>query len=151
VAFIATANGTVGGPYQVYATSGGYQAGFSLTNLSGQTTTSITSDDPDPSQANGPFTVHFAVTSEEGNPSGSVTVAVAGRNEKCTKTLIEGVGSCTLSVPTPGEYILVATYSGATLFLPSSDAETHTVLAAVIGDFQLFLPLVMYTPEQPVR
>jgi CSLREA domain-containing protein len=149
--FTATANGIKGGPYWVEAVSGEIGDRFSLTNLSGQTTTTITSDAPDPSPAGSPFTVHFAVTSEEGTPSGSVTVAVTGRAEKCTKTLTEGGGSCSINIPTPGEYILVATYSGATLFLPSSDAENHTVRAAGIGDFQLFLPLVLYTPEQPFR
>jgi len=151
VAFTATANGTVGGPYQVTASSGYYQANFSLTNLPYDSATQITSDAPDPSSAGEIFTVHFKVTSGQGTPPGSVTVTVSGRSEKCTGQLSAGQGSCSLSIPTPGEYTLVATYSGSIPYMPSSDTEAHTVRAAGIGDYQLFLPLVMYTPEQPFR
>jgi CSLREA domain-containing protein len=151
VAFTATANGTAGGPYQVNATSGGFQAGFSLTNLPYDSATQITSDAPDPSSAGETFNVHFKVTSGQGTPPGSVMVTVSGRSEKCTGQLSGGQGSCSLNIPTPGEYTLVATYSGSVPYPASSDAETHTVRAAGIGDFQLFLPLVLYTPEQPFR
>jgi CSLREA domain-containing protein len=151
VAFTATANGTAGGPYQVNATSGGFQAGFSLTNLPCDSTTQITSDIPDPSFAGGTFTVYFTVTSGQGTPPGSVTVTVSGRSEKCTGQLSAGQGSCSLSIPTPGEYTLVATYSGSVPYPASSDTEAHTVRAASIGDFQLFLPLVSHTLLPPFR
>jgi hypothetical protein len=151
VAFTATANVTAGGPYEVEATSGEFQAAFSLTNLPYDSATQITSDAPDPSTAGQDFNVHFAVTSGQGTPPGSVTVTVSRRSEKCTGQLSGGQGSCSLSIPVPGEFTLVATYNGSVPYPPSSDAEIHTVRAAGIGDFQLFLPQVYYTPEQPFR
>jgi predicted outer membrane repeat protein len=146
VDFAAIANGTVGGPYQVTANTGEYQANFNLTNLPYDSATQITSDAPDPSVAGETFTVHFTVTSGQGTPPGSVTVTVSRRSEKCTGQLSAGQGSCSLSIPTPGEYTLVASYSGSSPYPASSDSETHTVRAAGTGDFQLFLPLVLYRP-----
>lgn len=107
------------------------------------TTTTITSDTPDPSLVNQPVTVNFAVTT--GNrpaaagatvqavapgPTGSVTVTVTGpvNSNSCTATV--AVGSCILpgtDFPQPGNYTLTATYAGDANFDTSSGTASHQV------------------------
>ncbi|MEJ2426783.1 MAG: Ig-like domain-containing protein, partial [Candidatus Thiodiazotropha sp.] len=102
-----------------------------------ETTTSILTDEPDPSQVGQPFTVTFEVTASTGTPSGLVTVTVAGEAAICTGTLADGAGACEITLDTPGTHTLTASYSGDADFLPSSATEEHTVLP-----IKLFLPLV---------
>jgi len=91
------------------------------------TTTTILSDTPDPSQAGNPFTVTFGVTATMGIPTGVVTVTVSEGGEACSGELVDGLGSCQIELSTPGDYTLNANYPGEENFLPSSASELHTV------------------------
>lgn len=91
------------------------------------TSTTITSDSPDPSEKLETFTVAFDVSTSYGVPAGSVTVTVSGSSETCSDQLSAGSGSCQITLDTPGDYTLTATYTGGDRFFPSSDTENHTV------------------------
>jgi hypothetical protein len=91
------------------------------------TTTTILSDAPDPSQVGKPFTVTFGVTATMGIPTGLVTVTVSDSVETCSGELEDGLGSCQIALSTPGDYTLNANYSGEENFLPSSASELHSV------------------------
>jgi PKD repeat protein len=89
------------------------------------TTTSITSDDPDPSDPGQPVTVFFSVSSPAGTPSGEVEVS-ASASEKCTAPVAQG--SCQLVLTGAGDRTLVATYKGDDVFASSSSApQPHHV------------------------
>ena len=105
------------------------------------TTTTITSDVPDPSLEGEPFLVSFSVTSALSIPTGSVTVTVSGDPVSCSAPLVDGLGSCDLTLATPGIYTLTADYGGAVHFLASSDSEIHIVESTTI-----YLPQVMNAP-----
>ena len=90
------------------------------------TTTTITSDMPDPSVAGSSFTVNFQVTSPGGTPTGTVTVS-ANNGPSCTGTLNGGSGSCQLTLNNQGDRTLTATYSGGPGFSGSTDSEPHRV------------------------
>ena len=91
------------------------------------TTTSITSDTPDPSLVGGAVTVNYsvAVTSPgAGTPTGNVTVT--NGTTSCTGTV--AAGTCSLTFNTAGSHPLTATYAGDANFTTStSAAEPHTV------------------------
>ena len=92
------------------------------------TTTTITSDNPDPSVVGQSVRVDFVVTeSGPGNPTGSVTVSDG--TVSCTdNSLASGAGNCSLTFTTAGNKTLVATYSGDSNFNPSTSASVpHTV------------------------
>jgi PKD repeat protein len=91
------------------------------------TSTTITSDAPDPSVAGTPFTIDFRVTSEGPTPTGTVTVDVTDAPLNCTGVLRDGIGSCQLTLNQPGERTLRATYSGGPGLGRSSDTEGHRV------------------------
>ncbi len=91
------------------------------------TTTTITSDSPDPSGAGAPVTVSFRVASDGPIPTGNVTVSDGVQS--CTGSLSTGAGSCQLSLNTVGARTLTATYAGAPGLNGSSDTEGHTVTA----------------------
>jgi hypothetical protein len=92
------------------------------------TTTTITSDQPDPSAVGDPVTVQVTVTSAAGTPTGTVTVQDG--NDSCPMTLSNGQGTCALQLNTAGDRTLTASYAGADGFAPSSATESHTVQAA---------------------
>jgi hypothetical protein len=108
------------------------------------TTTTILSDEPDPSQVGQSFTVTFEVTAESGIPSGVVHVQVAGEPMDCFGTLTGGTGECEIiALTVPRTYTLTAAYDGDNDFLPSSDVEEHKVgEQPVAPSVRLFLPLV---------
>jgi hypothetical protein len=91
------------------------------------TTTSITSDAPDPSVVGQAVTVTYdvAVTSPgAGTPTGTVTVSDG--TISCTGTV--AAGQCSLTFTSAGAKSLTATYGGDSNFNPStSTAEPHTV------------------------
>jgi YD repeat-containing protein len=90
------------------------------------TTTSITSDAPDPSVAGQPVTVQYSVTplSGTGTPTGTVTVSEG--TASCTGTV--AAGQCSLTFTSAGAKTLTASYSGDSNFNPStSAAEPHQV------------------------
>lgn len=92
------------------------------------TSTTITSDQPDPSRVGDSVTVQVTVTSPAGTPTGTVTIHDG--NDTCPITLADGQGSCTLQLNTAGERTLTASYAGADGFAPSSDTESHSVQPA---------------------
>jgi PKD repeat protein len=96
--------------------------------LASATSTTITSDSPDPSAEGAAFAVSFRVASDGGTPTGSVTVSDGVQS--CTGSLAGGAGSCQLALTTAGARTLTATYSGAPGFLGSTDTEPHAVTAA---------------------
>lgn len=98
------------------------------------TTTTITSDTPDPSTSGSAFPVEFRVTSGGPTPTGSVTITVSDGGANCTGTLSGGAGSCQLTLTKTGDRTLRAAYSGAPGFDPSSDTEVHRVDAAGPGN-----------------
>lgn len=108
--------------------------------------TAITSDLPDPSLVDENFEVSFEVTATYGIPTGKVSIHVSDTFETCSSKLVDGSGSCTLSISKPGLHTLTASYNGNAALLPSSDSEEHTVeaLEPPPDDQQpLFLPLVL--------
>jgi hypothetical protein len=111
-------------------TASGFAAVSSNTiNLSGvPTTTTITSDSPDPSGAGETVTVDFTVSATGGTPGGSVSVTDG--QATCSGSLSGGAGSCTLTPQTVGTRTLTASYGGRDSFAPSSDTESHQVQAA---------------------
>ena len=94
------------------------------------TTTTITSDLPDPSVVGQAITFNYsvAVTSPgSGTPTGNVTVS--GGSDSCTGTA--AAGSCSIIFTNPGLKTLTASYAGDTNFITSSSTtENHTVKPA---------------------
>jgi hypothetical protein len=88
------------------------------------TTTTIDSDDPDPSIFGKAITVHFTVTSSSGSPTGDVVVSDSNGGS-CTGRAPSG--SCTFNPAGSGDRTITATYQGDANFSGSSDTEVHTV------------------------
>jgi hypothetical protein len=91
------------------------------------TTTTITSDNPDPSLVSQAVTVNYSVTVNSpgaGTPTGNVTVSDGV--DSCTATV--AAGTCNITLTTPGARTLTATYAGDSNFNGSTSAgESHTV------------------------
>ena len=100
------------------------------------TTTTILTDDPDPSLINQPISVTYMVSSPYGIPTGPVTVTVSNSLTTCSSILVNGSGNCSIALPAIGTYTLSAEYNGNATFNPSSDKETH-----IVAPYKLFLPL----------
>ena len=97
------------------------------------TTTTITSDNPDPSIVGQPYDVHWNVTPQySGTPTGTVTVSDG--TDSCSAAV--SAGFCTLTSTTVGSKTLTATYSGDTNFITSSDTEMHGVQYTFVGFLQ---------------
>ncbi|MEP6945646.1 MAG: Ig-like domain repeat protein [Acidobacteriota bacterium] len=93
------------------------------------TTTSITSDNPDPSVTGQSVTVAYSVSVASpgaGTPIGNVVVTDNG-NPFCTDTIANG--SCSSGLTTAGVHSFVATYQGDSNFnaSPGSSPASHTV------------------------
>ncbi len=99
----------VGTGYTLVASStglpNGTSAAFNVTSAT--TTTSITSNAPNPSVVGQSVTVGYTVTSGGGTPTGTVTVS-DGVNS-CNASV--GAGGCTLALTTVGARTLTATYA----------------------------------------
>lgn len=97
------------------------------------TTTEITSDAPDPSAVNAPYTVLVTVRGASTSPAGTITVddgtgASCGPVALVAGTAPESTASCTLTSTTDGSKTLTAVFTpSSTAFGASSDTETHTV------------------------
>jgi hypothetical protein len=130
-------------PIHSYTQAGKYQVTLTVTDNSGAsetkvkdvdakappaapTSTTILSDDPDPSDFGAPVTIRFSVTSPEGTPSGTVLVTDA-KGGSCSADA--SVGACTLVPGESGKRDITATYQGSPSFKASSDKEDHTVNA----------------------
>ena len=83
------------------------------------TTTTITSNKPNPSLVNQAVTVRFTVTSSAGPPGGSVSVN-ASTGESCSGTI--SAGSCSLTFATTGSRTITAGYQGGYNFVGSQSA-----------------------------
>jgi len=104
--------------------AGSVSAGASHTVSAAATTTTITSDTPDPTVTGEAYTVSFTVTSAGGTPTGNVTVSDG--TAQCVGTV--AAGSCSLTSTTAGGKTLTATYAGDANFASSvSVAAAHTV------------------------
>src|SRR5439155_663788 len=93
------------------------------------TTTTITSDSPDPSVVGQAYTVSVtvaAVAPATGTPTRSVTVT-DGTGSCTIASLSNGSGSCALTSTTAGAKTLTATYGGDASFGGSSGTTTHQV------------------------
>jgi hypothetical protein len=91
------------------------------------TTTTITSDTPDPSNIGQAVTVNFTVVANapgSGTPTGNVTV-IDGNGNTCTGTV--AAGTCSLTMNTPGNNTLTATYAGDGNFNGSFGTASHDV------------------------
>lgn len=100
------------------------------------TTTTITSDTPDPSVPNQQVLVSGTIVVNAPG-SGSLTggnIHVSPSASSCDATIAaDGSWSCTLpgsDFPSIGNYTITATYAGDTNFSGSSDTEPHQVVAA---------------------
>jgi len=95
------------------------------------TTTTITSDAPDPSAPGQSVTVNYTVVANPpggGTPTGNVNVTVSGGVETCTGTA--AAGTCSLVLNTLGVgRVITATYVGNADYATSNDTETHDVVA----------------------
>lgn len=99
------------------------------------TTTLITSDQPDPSAIDTPYTVAVSVSSAAGTPSG--VVAVSDGSVSCNATLSNGIGSCQLASTTAGNKTLTASYPESAQFGTSSDTEPHQVTGPITPVIEL--------------
>ena len=96
----------------------------------GNTTTTITSDAPDPSAVGQAYTVNVSVAPVSpavGTPSGSVNVTDGTGGSCAIASLSGGTGSCSLTSSTPGAKTLTATYAGDINFNGSSGTAAHQV------------------------
>jgi hypothetical protein len=100
------------------------------------TITNITSDQPDPSYHGEPFIVTIEVTSTSGVPIGMVTVTVNDSPASCSSALVNGQGTCELTLDTPGTYTLTAAYDGVSDYASSDDSEFHSVIP------NMYLPMI---------
>jgi hypothetical protein len=104
-----------------------------LTITKANTTTTINSDNADPSLIGQSITVDVSVASNtSGTPTGTVIVGNDGNGNTCDVTLSSGTGTCDLT-PANGNTTLTATYAGDTNFNGSSKTEAHASLAAGIS------------------
>ena len=108
--------------------AGSTSVGVGQTVNTAPTTTTITSDTPDPSVAGEAFPVTFSVSfTSAGTPTGNVTVSDG--TASCTGSV--AVGTCSLTLTAAGTHTLTATYAGDANFTGStSSGEAHTVAPA---------------------
>jgi len=116
-----------GSGFTLAASSGGLTQDISnsFDITSAPTTTSITSDSPDPSVVGQSVTVNYSVTSGAGTPTGTVTIS-SDDGTFCSASV--AAGTCSGSFATIGVKTLTANYGGDGTFSPSGSAgATHTV------------------------
>lgn len=80
---------------------------------------------PNPSMVGEIVTIKYAVTSDHGNPTGTVTISDG--TDSCSGTVV--AGSCTITYTTVGVKSLVADYAGDANFnVSTSSAASHEVV-----------------------
>ncbi|MDQ3474235.1 MAG: Ig-like domain repeat protein [Acidobacteriota bacterium] len=103
---------------------------WTLGSAKNDTTTTITSDTPDPSTVNQVVPINYTVVSNvAGAPAvtGNVTITVNDASgDTCTASV--AAGTCNLTLTTLGSKTLTATYSSDVNFNGSSDTEAHEVV-----------------------
>ncbi|HET8666755.1 MAG TPA: choice-of-anchor D domain-containing protein, partial [Terriglobales bacterium] len=133
----ATSTSLVSGNPYSSSCSGATSTNYAINYVSGvvtinqaTTTTTITSNVPNPSIRGQIVTINFKVAPQfSGTPTGTVRVD-ASTGESCAATL--PTASCNLIFSTAGSRTLTATYSGDSNFLPSiSPAATQQVVSSV--------------------
>ena len=133
-----TFRGTTAGARVLTAVAGGITIAqqASVTVGQAETSTQITSDEPDPSAPGAAVSVAVTVRSPAGIPTGSFTVTASDGAETCSATLAAtgsvAEGSCTLTLTGSGDRTLTAAYPGDANFASSSDAKSHTVAAPAL-------------------
>lgn len=98
-----------------------------------ETTTTITSDNPDSSNVGQSVTVQWSVpvtSPGAGTPTGNVNVTVSGGAEVCSAAV--SAGQCSLALNGVGIRTITASYVGDTNFNPSSDTESHQVCGTTL-------------------
>ncbi len=126
----ATFTGTSNGAGSASSVVDSQAIAAAITINQASTTTTITSDLPDPSNLNAAVIVNYTVAVNApgaGTPTGNVVVTVSGGAETCTGTV--AAGTCSITLTNAGARTLTATYSGDANFTASSDTEPHTVNA----------------------
>src|SRR5439155_25769907 len=120
-------------PFTVLAANGGgtcqsgTATGSGTLTVKANTTSTITSDSPDPSVVGQPVIVNYTVTSTSGTPTGNVTVSDG--TVSCTGTV--AAGTCSITFTTAGAKTLTATYAGDANFNGSTSAgASHQVNTA---------------------
>ena len=124
------------------------------------TTTTILSDQPDPSVRDASISVTVQVASAV-TAGGTVTVTVdEGGSTGCTISLTNGAGGCTMIFTTSGAKTIRATYNADSSHLASLDTEPHTVVdptptptaTSTATPLPTSTPTPVYTPTQtPTR
>ncbi|MGE3466462.1 MAG: choice-of-anchor Q domain-containing protein, partial [Pyrinomonadaceae bacterium] len=120
----------------IYNGSVGSLAGGQVVNMA-DTLTTITSDLPDPSSVNQPYTVTWTVVPDpvqvnSGSPTGTVTIDGGTDGGSCMAPV--AAGSCQLTPTTVGTKTIQATYSGDANFNGSVSATTtHDVNMSITG------------------
>ena len=125
VSVSATANGIVGGPYNVTASAAGASSSvnFSLTNLGASTTTSLTSS-PNPSVFGQAVTFTATVTAASGVPMGTVTFYDNALSFGSGTLTAGGVATLTTTSLTIGTHSpITAIYSGSTNYNSSTSSN----------------------------
>ncbi len=138
-----TLTATYGGDADYNGSSG--TASHTVTDTTKQnTTTTILSNTPNPSQAGQPVVVTYAVNAFSGTPTGDVTVSDG--TVSCTAAV--AAGTCTLTPTTPGTKTLTATYSGDAAYNGSSGTTTHTVQGTTPQPTAFtYLPMSIGSPQ----
>jgi predicted outer membrane repeat protein len=97
------------------------------------TTTTITSDNPDTSNLGQSVTVQWSVpvaAPGAGTPTGNVNVTVSGGAETCSAAV--GSGQCSLALNGAGVRTITASYVGDANYNASSDTESHQVCGTTL-------------------
>ncbi|MGD0877476.1 MAG: Ig-like domain repeat protein [Anaerolineales bacterium] len=96
--------------------------------VQGPSTTTITSELPDPSAVGGTVVVTVTVTGAGATPTGTVSVtSVGGGSPNCPIAIIGGTGSCNLIFSSTGSFPITATYNGDGNYTTSNVSKSHAV------------------------
>jgi hypothetical protein len=97
----------------------------------GPSTTTITSEVPDPSAAGGAVVVTVTVTGAGATPMGAVVVTAAPGALACSPAsfnIIGGTGTCTLTFPATGSFVITANFAPSDgNYLASTTTTNHVV------------------------
>lgn len=121
--------------------------GTTTHNVLETSTTTITTDAPDPSNVSGSVTVGVTVTGGSSTPTGAVLIG--GADSSCNIQLSGGAGSCSVVFNSAGTKTLTATYSGDSNHSGSTDTESHEVQTAPVVTTDLTITSHTPNPSAP--